>query len=110
MLTDANGNATELITWYFVGRIALQFVFLSLVIYLLLNAVRIILQSFGVFLPQVPEAPKPPLCTCGKWKYCLRQYTDCRGNWPSGARKNRPPREGATDYGRQQRARRRYQG
>ena len=56
-MTDANGNATELITWYFVGRIALQFVFLSLVIYLMLNVVRIILQSFGMFLPPLPEAP-----------------------------------------------------
>jgi len=42
-MTDASGNATELITWYFVGRIALQFVFLSLVIYLLLNVVVIVL-------------------------------------------------------------------
>jgi hypothetical protein len=81
-MTDPNGNATELITWYFVGRIALQFVFLSLVIYLLLNVVVfIILHGFGMFPPPVRQAPKPPLCTCGKWKYCLRQYVDCPGNW-----------------------------
>src|SRR5689334_13005251 len=49
MLTDASGNATELITWYFVGRIALQFVFLSVVIYLLLNVVVIILCIPGMF-------------------------------------------------------------
>jgi hypothetical protein len=79
-MTDPNGNATELITWYFVGRIALQFVFMSLVIYLLLNVARIILQTFGLFVPPAPEAPKPPLCTCNKWKYCLRQYTNCPGN------------------------------
>ena len=85
-MTDANGSATELITWYFVGRIALQFVFLSLIIYQLLNVVLIILHGFGMFWPPVREAPKPPLCTCGKWKYCLRQYTDCPGNWSRGAR------------------------
>ena len=56
---------TELITRDFVGRIALQFVFMFLVIYLLLNVARIILQTFGLFLPPAPEAPKPPLCTCG---------------------------------------------
>jgi hypothetical protein len=78
-MTDASGNATELITWYFLGRIALQFVFLSLVIYLLLNAVVIILYILGMFPTPVHEAPKPPLCTCGKWKYCLR---DCPGNLP----------------------------
>jgi len=81
-MTDASGNATELITWYFVGRIALQFVFLSLVIYLLLNAVVIILYILGMFPTPVHEAPKPPLCTCGKWKYCLRNYADCPGNSP----------------------------
>ena len=48
-MTDASGNATELITWYFVGRIALQFVFLSLVIYLLLNVVVVILYILGMF-------------------------------------------------------------
>ena len=76
-MTDASGNATELITWYFVGRIALQFVFLSLVIYLLLNVVVVILYILGMFPTPVQEAPKPPLC--GKWKYCLR---DCPGNSP----------------------------
>jgi|307.fasta_scaffold47419_1 hypothetical protein len=78
-MTDANGSATELITWYFVGRIALQFVFLSLVIFLLFNVVFIILLS--MFPRPVREAPEPPLCTCGKWKYCLRDYADCPGNW-----------------------------
>ena len=85
-MTDASGNATELITWHFVGRIALQFVFLSLVIYLLLNVVVIILYILELFPTRVQEAPKPPLCTCGKWKYCLRNYADCPGNspvWPS---------------------------
>ncbi len=62
-MTDASGNATELITWYFVARIALQFVFLSLVIYLLLNVVVIILYILGMFPTPVQEAPKPPLCT-----------------------------------------------
>ena len=81
-MTDASGNATELITWYFVGRIALQFVFLSLLIYLLLNVVVIILFILGIFPTSVQEAPKPPLCTCGKWKYCLRNCADCPGNWP----------------------------
>ena len=80
-MTDPNGNATVSLRG-FVGRIALQFVFVSLVIYLLLNVIRIILQSFGMFLPPVPETPKPPLCTCSKWKYRLRQYTDCPDNWP----------------------------
>ena len=81
-MTDASGNATELITWYFVGRIALQFVFLSLVIYLLLNVVFLILR-FGLFPPLVRKESQFPLCTCGKWKYCLRDYADCPGNWPS---------------------------
>ena len=81
-MTDASGNATELITWHFVGRIALQFVFLSLVIYLLLNVVVIILHILGMVPTRVQEAPKPPLCTCGKWKYCLRNYADCPGNSP----------------------------
>ena len=81
-MTDASGNATELITWYFVGRIALQFVFLSLVIYLLLNVVVIVLYILGMFPTRVQEAPKPPLCTCGKWKYCHRNYADCPGNSP----------------------------
>lgn len=76
-MTDASGNATELITWYFVARIALQFGFLSLVIYLLLNVLVIILYILGMFPTPVQEAPKPPLCTCGKWKYCLRNYADC---------------------------------
>ena len=84
-MTDANGSATELITWYFVGRIALQFVFLSLIIYLLLNVIYfvlvIFLPSLGMFPSAVREAPQPPLCTCGKWKYCLRDYADCPGNW-----------------------------
>ena len=84
-MTDANGSATELITWYFVGRIALQFVFLSLIIYLLLNVIYlvlvIILHSLGMFPSAVREAPKPLLCTCGKWKYCLRDYAHCPGNW-----------------------------
>ena len=85
-MTDANGSAAELITWYFVGRIALQFVLLSFVIFLLLNVMRLILLS--LFPRLVREAPAPPLCTCGKWKYCLHQYTDCPGNWQSGARRN----------------------
>ena len=55
-MTDASGNATELITWHFVGRIALQFVFLSLVIYLLLNVVVIILYILGMFPTRVQEA------------------------------------------------------
>ena len=80
-MTDASGNATELITWYFVGRIALKFVFMSLVIYVLLNAVILILRCFGLFSPPVPKASQFPLCTCGKWKYCLRDYVDCPGNW-----------------------------
>ena len=81
-MTDASGNATELIMWYFVGRIALQFVFLSLVIYLLLNVVVVILCILGMFPTPAQEAPKPPLCTCGKWKYCLRNYADCPGDSP----------------------------
>ena len=81
-MTDASGNATDLITWHFVGRIALQFVFLSLVIYLLLNVVVIVLYILGMFPTRVQEAPKPPLCTCGKWKYCHRNYADCPGNSP----------------------------
>ena len=68
-MTDASGNATDLITWYFVGRIALQFVSLSLAIYLLLV---IVLYILGMFPAPMHQAPKPPLCTCGKWKYCLR--------------------------------------
>jgi hypothetical protein len=76
-MTDANGSAAELTTWYFVARIALQFVFLSFVIFLLLNVMRLILLS--LFPRLVREAPGPPLCTCGKWKYCLR---DCPSNWP----------------------------
>jgi hypothetical protein len=85
-MTDAHGNATELITWYFVGRIALQFVFLSLIIYLLLNVVLIILHGFGMFWPPVREAPKPPLCTCGKWKYCLRECPWCINHVPDHPR------------------------
>ena len=38
----------------------MQFVFLSLVIYLLLNAVVIILYILGMFPTPVHEAPKPP--------------------------------------------------
>jgi len=75
-MPDANGNAVDLVTWYFVGRIALEFVFVFLVTYLLLNVVGILLNSFGMF-SLVREAPKPPLCTCGGRKYCLRDY-DCR--------------------------------
>jgi len=67
----------------FVVRIALQFVFLSLVIYLLLNVVVIILYILGMFQTPVQEAPKPPLCTCGKWKYSLRNCVDCPGNSPA---------------------------
>jgi hypothetical protein len=74
-MPDASGNVADLVTWYFVGRIALKFVFVFLVTYLLFNVVGILLNSFGMF-SLVAEAPRPPLCACGKRKYCLRDY-DC---------------------------------
>jgi hypothetical protein len=75
-MPDASGNAADLVTWFFLGRIALKFVFAFLVTYLLFNVVGILLNSFGMF-SLVREAPGAPLCTCGKRKYCLRDY-DCR--------------------------------
>ena len=74
-MPDASGNAADLVTWFFVGRLVLKFVSVFIVTYLLFNVVGILLNSFGMF--SLVEAPRAPLCTCGKRKYCLRDY-DCR--------------------------------
>ena len=110
MLTDANGNATELITWYFVGRIALQFVFLSLVIYLLAEcgahypsklwnvsaasagsteAASLYLRQVEILPPPVHGLPRQLAKRCAKKSTAARR---CNRLWPAP------------------RARRRYQG